>query len=97
MAQRLIDLAIIGAGPAGLAAAIYAARSGIDAPTFEGMQGSQLSTTDLVENYPGFAEGVSAPELLDAMRRQAVNQGAKFEMDEIESVDFAGGRKICAA
>ncbi len=94
MAQRLIDLAIIGAGPAGLAAAIYAARSGIDALTFEGMQGSQLSTTDLVENYPGFAEGVGAPELLGAMRRQAVNQGAKFEMDEIESVDFAGGRKI---
>ena len=93
MAERLIDLAIIGAGPAGLAAAIYAARAGVSAVTFEGMQASQLSAADVIENYPGFADGVPAAKLLEEMRGQASAQGAEFEMDEIESVDFSGSVK----
>ena len=88
------DLVIVGSGPAGLAAAIYAARAGLRPLVVEGMlAGGQLTQTHEVENYPGFADPVSGLDLMSAMRAQAERAGARFEMDEISSADFSGDVK----
>ena len=81
---------IIGGGPAGYTAAIYAARAAMDPVLYEGNQpGGQLTTTTLVENFPGFKNGVDANVLMDAMRAQAAGLGADIRRGSIREVDFS--------
>ncbi|MCF8082648.1 MAG: thioredoxin-disulfide reductase [Deltaproteobacteria bacterium] len=85
------DLIIIGAGPAGLAAGIYAARDQQDVVLVEKLSpGGQVLNTDWVENYPGFPDGISGFELMDAMRRQADRFGLQILSREVQGVDFSG-------
>lgn len=94
-----IDIAIIGAGPAGMTAALYAARAGFQAVMFERISaGGQLATTEHVENYPGFPDGTLGFELAWAMKRQADNFGAQTVNEEVIAVDLtASPKKITTA
>src|SRR5215475_11625520 len=81
---------IIGAGPAGYTAAIYAARANLDPLLVTGMQpGGQLTITTDVENYPGFADVVQGPWLMDQMQQQAQRLGTKFVSDTVQAVDLS--------
>src|ERR1043166_8196409 len=81
---------ILGSGPAGCAAAIYAARAMLDSVMVAGLQpGGQLTITTEVENYPGFAEAIQGPWLMDQMQDQARHLGTKFVNDTIASVDLS--------
>ncbi len=90
--MKKVKLVIIGSGPAGYTAAIYAARANIAPILFEGFfsgpAGGQLMTTTDVENYPGFPEGVSGPVLMDSLRRQALRFGTTVLTEDVDSVDF---------
>jgi len=83
-------VAIIGSGPAGFSAAIYAARANLQPIMINGIQpGGQLTITTEVENYPGFAEAIQGPWLMEQMEKQAVHVGTQILHDHIEKVDFS--------
>ncbi len=91
------DLTIIGGGPAGLTAALYAARARMTTLVLEqGLPGGQMATTDEVANYPGFPDAVSGAELSDLMRRQAEEFGAELELAEVERVAQEGDEFVLA-
>ena len=84
------DTVILGSGCAGLTAAIYAGRSNLKPLVLEGHEpGGQLSITTLVENFPGWPEGVQGPELIENMKKQATRFGAEFKMAHLSSVDLS--------
>ena len=88
------NVVIIGSGPAGMTAAIYAARANLKPVVFDGMQpGGQLTQTSDVENFPGFENPVNGFELVNTMRRQAERFGVRFMMDEVASCELSGGVK----
>jgi len=92
----MIDVLIIGSGPAGYTAAIYAVRAGYKVKLITGNQdGGQLTITSFIENYPGFSEQITGPQLMMQMRQQAENLGVDIEYDVIESVDFSNRPFVC--
>ncbi len=90
----MYDLIIIGGGPAGLTAAIYAARGGLKTVVIEAMMpGGQAAATEKIDNYPGFAEGISGFELTSSFYKQAMNQGAEFIFEAVARMDLSGNIK----
>lgn len=91
----MYDLIIIGGGPAGLTAAIYAARGGLKTVVLEAMMpGGQIASTEKVENYPGFPEGVNGFDLGNSFYKQALNQGATFIFEQVVKMELTKSIKF---
>ncbi|MDH7513137.1 MAG: thioredoxin-disulfide reductase [Clostridiales bacterium] len=91
------DVVIIGAGPAGLAAGLYAGRARLATVILEkGLPGGQILLTDWVENFPGFPEGIAPLELMENFKKQALKFGADIETDEAQAIRKDGGRWVVA-
>ena len=89
MAEKIYDTVIIGSGPAGYTAALYASRANLDTLVFQGFEsGGQLMLTSDVENYPGYRDGVVGPDMMDDFEAQAARFGAEMRPDNVERVDF---------
>jgi len=91
--EERVKLIIVGSGPAGYTAAIYAARANLEPVLFEGFfsgpAGGQLMTTTEVENFPGFPEGITGPQLIENFRKQAIRFGTKILTEDVEEIDFS--------
>ncbi len=91
MPEKTYDVVIIGSGPAGYTAALYAARANLGTVVFQGFEsGGQLMLTSDVENYPGYKDGVMGPDMMDEFEAQAARFGAEMRPDNVEKVDFSG-------
>lgn len=98
MAEYKSDLLIMGSGPAGYTAGIYAARAGVNALIVSGAQkGGQLIRSSIVENFPGFSEALSGYDLMEKIHQQAINLGVKIIDDEITEVDFYDRPFVCSS
>ena len=90
----MYEVLVIGAGPAGMTAAIYAARAGYKTAILEhGVPGGQAATTDMIENYPGFPEGISGPELMMKFFEQTQTFGVEMIYEQVQSMDVTGDIK----
>jgi len=88
--EKVENVVIFGSGPAGLTAALYAARANLEPLVFEGIEpGGQLMTTTEVENFPGHENGIMGPDLMDVMRKQVERFGTRFTLDECTGVDLS--------